>query len=416
MTVKQRVGCGAMPQTGSAVDRRGSAVGRRSLVRLASLASATATLVLLALSLAPASSPARPAVSHVAQATPDVLELTPDLTPDPSEGAPSPRLAYVTETATSTPNVWLATADGKEAKLLGPGDQPLLAPDGELVAASLIGATPGAEEHGPALGLYAASGAPVIDYLNIETSIPTPLAWSADSRYLAVAVQSTQIVDGRVASSLDVIDTQSGTVTTIAKGSVYGASFSHDGSDSLVFGLSHSESFAGEVNLYVSEPNGSGLRRLTSNGHSLNPVWGPRYIAYDRVRTRKLSPEYQIWLASPSDGAPVRRVTHVSVNALAQGLVPLAFSATGNRLVAEWEGQDQSGAYAVNVLSGRAREVTVHGRAVQGAGISSSGSTLLIDEGGLFQAPSKARVASIPFAGGRSHVLIAHGSQGSWNE
>jgi Tol biopolymer transport system component len=346
-----------------------------------------------------------------------VADLTPAVT--------VPRVAYVTGTSTS--KVWLASASGGEAKLLGPGQEPLLAPDGQLVAASLFGVSPGVEEHGPALGLYSASGAPIVDYLNLETSTASPLAWSADSRYLAVELQSTQIVNGKVASSLDVIDTQTQTVTQIANGTIYGASFAHDGSDKLVFGLSHSESFAGGVNLYVSEVGGTGpvcnragvchssLRRLTSDGHSLNPIWGPRYIAYDREHSRKLSPEYQIWLASPSGGAPVRRVTHISVDALAQGLVPLAFSASGNRLVAQFEGQDQSGAYAVNVITGRAREVTVHGRAVVGAGISSDGSTLLIDENALFEPPSKARVATIPFAGGRSHVIVAHGSQASWN-
>jgi hypothetical protein len=332
----------------------------------------------------------------------------------PNPGEPrQPRLAYVTGSSTS--KVWLASAGGAESKLLGPGQQPLLAPDGQLVAASLFGVSPGVEEHGPALGVYAASGAPVVDYLNLETNTAAALAWSQDSRYLAVQLQSTQIVDGRVASSLDVIDTQTQTVAQVAKGTIYGASFAHDGSDELVFGLSHSESFAGGVNLYTSEPDGAGLRRLTSDGRSLNPVWGPKYIAYDRERTRKLSPEYQIWLASPSGGAPVRRVTHIPVDALAQGLVPLALSANGNRLLAEFEGEDQSDAYAVNVLTGRARALTVHGRSVLGAGISGSGGTLLVEEDELFGPPSGPRIATIPFAGGRSHVIVAHGSQASWN-
>jgi hypothetical protein len=387
---------------------RAAITTRATLATIVVFLSATMCLTVQATAVANGAAPAstRPAARAVAAES--VSDLTPEVT--------VPRLAYLTETATATPKVWVASVNGSEAKLLGPGEQPLLAPDGQLVAASLFGVSPGVDEHGPAIGVYPASGAPIVDYLNLETNTASPLAWSQDSRYLAVQLQSNQIVDGRVASSLDVIDTQTQTVTQIAKGTIYGASFAHDGSDELVFGLSHSESFASGVNLYVSEPNGSGLHRLTSDGRSLEPVWGPRYIAYDRERARHLSPEYQIWLVSPSGGAPVRRVTHIAVDALAQGLVPLAFSANGNRLIAQFEGQDQSGAYAVNVITGRAHEVTVHGRAVIGAGISSSGSTLLIDENALFQPPSKARVASIPFAGGHSHVLIAHGSQGSWNE
>jgi len=338
-------------------------------------------------------------------------QAVPDLVPE----APVPRLAYVTETATSTPQVRLASANGSEPKSLGPGDQPLLSPNGQSVAASLFGATPGLAGHGPSLGIYSASGAPVADYFDVETAIATPLAWSPDSRYLAVYRQSNETVDIAAGSGLDVLDTQTGAITPIAEGAIYGASFARDGSDKIVFALSHSLSPAAPVNLYESEVDGTGVHRITSDGRSLNPLWGPRYIAYDRERMRHESPEYQIWLESPGGGAPVRRVTHISVDPLAQGLIPLAFSANGDRLLAEFEGEDMSDAYAVSVASGHAREVTVHGHPVLGAGISSSGSKLLVDENALFQPPSNGRVATIPFAGGHSHVLVVHGSQASWN-
>ena len=38
----------------------------------------------------------------------------------------------------------------------------------------------------------------------------------------------------------------------------------------------------------------------------------------------------------------VRKLTHVRVGPLVQGLVPLAFSADGARLLAEFEGEDTS--------------------------------------------------------------------------
>ncbi len=332
-----------------------------------------------------------------------------------SSEATVPRLAYVTETATSTSDVWLASASGSEAKLLGPGTQPLLAPDGQSVAVSLFGATPGLQEHGPAIGVYSASGAPVADYFDLETATSTPLAWSPDGRYLAVYRQSNEPVLVAQGSGLDVLDVQTGAITSIAEGAIYGVSFAPDASDRLVFALSHSLSPSAPVNVYESEVDGAGLHPITSDGRSLDPVWGPRYIAYDRERMRHLSPEFQIWLEAPGGGAPVRRLTHIPVNALSQGLVPLAFSANGNRLLAEFEGEDNSDAYAVNVLSGHARAVTVHGQAVVGAGISASGSTLLVDENALFGPPSKGRVATVPFAGGHAKVLVAHGSQASWN-
>jgi hypothetical protein len=326
------------------------------------------------------------------------------------------RLTYLTETATSTPKVWIASVSGSERKLLGPGQQPLLAPNGQSVAAGLFGTVVGAQEQGPSMVIYPATGGAPTTYLNLATATATPLAWSPDSRYLAVMRQSTGVTNIAAGSGLDVIDTQTGTVASIAEGQIYGASFAQDGSDRVVFGRSLSLSPSAAANLYVSNPDGSGLRRLTSDGRSLNPIWGPRYIAYDHERLRRnYAPRYDIWLRSPSSSA-ARRLTNVPANKLVVGLVPIAFSASGSRLLAEFEGQDTSGAYAVNVVSGRAREVTVRGHAVQGAGISSDGSTLLIDENAFEQAPSNGRVATIPFAGGkRSKVLVAHASQGSWN-
>ncbi len=370
-------------------------------------------LVLVACSLAAPGAAARPAVSRAHAAVVEVPDLTaepvPDLNPEP------PKLAYLTETASGTAKVWVAAANGSDAKLLGLGQQPLLSPNGQSVAVALFGTAPGLEEHGPSVGIYPSSGTAIANYLSLETATATPLAWSPDSRYLAVALQSNAVKNIAAGSGLDVIDTQTGAVTTITHGEIYGASFARDGSDRLVFGLSQSESLAVGVNLYMSEASGAGLHPITSDGRSLNPVWGPTYIAYDRERNRHLSPEDQIWLATPA-GVRVRKLTHIAVGALVQGLVPLAFSASGSRLLAEFEGEDTSNAYAVNALTGRARAVTVGHRSVQGAGISSDGSTLLLDAGSFEQASSSGRIVTAPFGGGPAKVLVAHGSQGSWND
>jgi hypothetical protein len=95
--------------------------------------------------------------------------------------------------------------------------------------------------------------------------------------------------------------------------------------------------------------------------------------------------------------------------------VPLAFSADGKRLLAEFEGQDTSEAWSVRVPTRSARRVTVGGRSVVGAGISGNGRTLLIEEGPVFEVASAGRVATVPFGGGRSRVLVSHGAEASWN-
>jgi Tol biopolymer transport system component len=397
MTVKQRVGCGAMSGLPSAIARR------RALLRRRSLAAGAVALALAAM----------PAAASAGEVAPDLGAPVPDLVSAVNQEPP--RLAYLTETASGAPKVWIAAADGSGAKLLGPGQQPLLAPNGQAVAVALFGTANGPQEHGPAIGIYPSSGAAIADYLSLEAATATPLAWSPDSRYLAVYAQSNGTAGIAAASSLDVIDTQTGTVATIAHGAIYGASFARDGSDRLVYALAHSLSPSAKTNLYVAEAGGAGVHPITSDGHSLLPVWGPAYIAYDRERARRLSPEYQIWLGTLTNPR-VRKLTDVRVGSLLQGLVPLAFSADGARLLAEFEGEDTSEAYAVDVATGRARGVRVDRQEVQAGGISSDGSTLLLDTDSFEQAPSRGRIVTQPWGGGSPTVLVAHGGQASWND
>jgi len=328
---------------------------------------------------------------------------------------PPTRIAYLTGSANDpVTQVWLANASGGEKKLLGPGEDPLLAPDGQSVAVALasVSANP---EKGPGIGIYSALGTPVADYLDLENATYTPLAWSPDSRYLAVARQSTVIPFLASGSGLLVIDTQTGTVTSIAEGVINGASFAQDGSDRVVFAYSHSLSVSAPTNVFISAPHGGGLTRLTHDGHSLNPLWGPRFIAYDRERLRRNdAPVFQIWLQAPTS-TQARRLTNLKVGPLVSGLDPLAFSASGSRLLAEFGGEDTSEAWVVSVPSGHARRVLVRGRSVEAGGISRDGSTVLVDEDGLEGPPSGGRVALVPFAGGRAKVLLTHGAQASWN-
>jgi Tol biopolymer transport system component len=252
-----------------------------------------------------------------------------------------------------------------------------------------------------------------LTYFNLATETATPLAWSRDQRYLAV--QLTSVANAGSGLGLAVIDLGLHTVKTIARGQIYGASFAPNGSDRIVYGRAGSSSLSAPVNVFLSNPDGSGQSALTRDGRSLNPVWGRLGIAFDKRRLRRNdAPVYQIWLRSAS-GSSVRRLTNIRVRSLASGLVPLAFSADGKRLLAQFEGQDTSEAWTVRVPTGNARRVTVRGRSVVGAGISGNGRTLLIEEGSFLEEASAGRVATVPFGGGGSRVLISHGSQASWN-
>lgn len=324
------------------------------------------------------------------------------------------RIAYVTSSETQPePRVWTALANGAEPRLLGPGDEPLIAPNGSTVAAGLLGA---GVEKGPSLALYPTAGGSPATFGSLATQSAMPVAWSPDSRFVAVVLFSSAVKNVAKKSGLGIIDTSTGTLRTIASGIIYGASFAPDGSDRVVFGRATAQTLESKVNLYVAAASGGALKRITSDGRSLNPVWGPRQIAYDRERLRRNdAPVYQIWLRGPSAGA-ARQLTSIRVRSLVSGLAPLGFSANGQRLLAEFGGQDTSEAWTVQVPSGRARRVQVKGRPVVAGAISRDGSRLLVFEGG-FEGPAQPdNVVSVPFAGGAPTLLVAHAAQPTWNE
>ncbi|HLH13783.1 MAG TPA: hypothetical protein VKV16_03265 [Solirubrobacteraceae bacterium] len=321
-------------------------------------------------------------------------------------------LAYATGGARTPLRIWAAGADGAPAELLGPGLQPLLAPDGKLVAATLekVGSA-------PALAVYSVAGAPASEYARQANVTAVPLAWSPDSRYLAVSLQSDRVRDVGRDSSLAVIDVSTGAVRTIAHGIVAGASFAPGGSDMLAYALASSLRLGAPVNVHTSEPDGSDARTLTHDGRSLEPVWGAEGIAYDRERLRRLqAPQYEIWLMA-GGGGDARQLTHIEAGPLVSGLVPLAFSASGTRLLAEFEGQDTSAAWTVEVPSGHARQLRAAGvESLIGAGISADGTAVLADADDLQSPPSAGHVVTVPFAGGPASVLVAHGGEASWSE
>lgn len=327
-----------------------------------------------------------------------------------------PTIAYVTQTGSSQPVVWTIHADGTQNTRIGPGFTPQTAPGGQLIAASLFGASAGSSETGPALAVYSTAGAPTQTYFDLAGETTEPLAWSADGRYVAVDVQSTKLKNAAKLSGLAIVDITTGTAKMIARGQIFGASFAPNGSDEVVYGRAAKQTLTAPVNLYRSNADGSGTVALTRDGRSLFPLWGPTAIAYDRERLRREdAPVYQIWLRSTSGAT--RRLTNVRVRTLVSGLTPLAFSADGSRLLAQFVGQDTSEAWTVSVPSGRARRLAPRSPRfpLQAAGISSDGSTVLVNEGGVDGPASEGRVATLPFAGGRSTVLVAHGSQASWN-
>lgn len=317
-----------------------------------------------------------------------------------------PMIAFVRGTARSGPSVWVASANGRRARRLGRGAQPLLAPNGQSVAFVRFAA-----RGRQSLIVRATRGRGVRRFFGGPRHAQAiPLAWSPNSRYLAVSVSDRR--GGH--NVLIVIDLFRGRYETVARGLTQGASFAPEIPGKLVFGLSRSASPPASVDLYAARAFGrAGVERLTHDGRSLNPVWGRMGIVFDRERLRGGdAPAYQLFLLR---GGETTQITDLHPSALLSGLVPLAVSADGAHLVASYVGEDTSQAWAVDLSSHEARRLTQGRAAVTAWGVSADGESALVGIGGFLAPPSRGRIATLPFAGGRARVLIRHGASPSWN-
>ncbi len=108
---------------------------------------------------------------------------------------------------------------------------------------------------------------------------------------------------------------------------------------------------------------GGGAAQLTTNGDSFEPVWARSGIVFDRSTPCGLSkaPIYQLWIDA---AGKMRQLTHLRVPALLSGLAPLEASADGNRLIAEYGGEDTSYAWTVQLSPLQVRPLTVAGKSV----------------------------------------------------
>ena len=351
--------------------------------------------------------------TSVAQASP----VDPQGSSRSAEAPASPGLAYVTEGGRGRPTyVWLAHADGSGARRMAAGEAPLLSPDGRKLALARV------DSRRSALLILSPRRRAVGEYFNFMQGVE-PLVWSPDSRYLAVWALGPSAKQPR----LVIVDTVAKRARTVARGEIEGASFAPQGADRLVFGLGRSQLFSTPRDLYVIRARGGRARRLTDDGSSLNPVWSRRGILYDRRSLREPEPShappppaYEIFLYRKSGSV---QITHVDPPPLVAGLVPVAVSADGDHLLANYYeerfGSLRSFPWTVDVPAGTARPLSPleSGFVAEGRGISSDGSRVLVEDepAGLHRRLSYSSVASIPFSGGAEQDLVDAAGDPSWS-
>jgi Tol biopolymer transport system component len=315
--------------------------------------------------------------------------------------AASATLVFGKQPSRGQPSIWAANDDGSGAVKLATGYyQPSISPDGTTVAA-LRQTRSGANR---LYVLPAAGGAPrrLLGNAGFAT-----VAWSPDSSTIAAET-------GR---RLMIVNVATGAVAALATGVFSGSPPSFSPAGNLI---AYSSAVSSRVNaatdVYTVPVAGGAPTRLTTDGQSSSPVWGPTQIAYSRGPFRRNdAPRLNIWLMNP-DGSGQQRLTHVRVPTLLSGLSPVQWSANGGQLLANFNGQDTSQAYAVNPATGAAEDLGAKPFDGTSAGaISRDGTTVLAQTGGLEGPDPNQAVVTIPFTGGAPTVLVRRGITPDWN-
>lgn len=323
-------------------------------------------------------------------------------------------LAYVRNPA--NPTVFTANDDGSGAKKLVAGSNPHVSPDGKIVALLHQGASP---KSTPEMVLAPADGSAPPTVLAKGWRFPEVFAWSPDSQ-LVVAVLGPELGKQR----LVLIDTVTGAQRTIAQGFFNGVSFSPDGGQ-LVYAKAGAEAFPPRSDLFrieVLPPGAVSVKavvpqRLTKDHNSSSPLWGPQKIVFVKTvdgKKRKYGPKNELYLVNPN-GKGVKRLTHTKVDPLLQGLTPTDWSASGNRLLAEFGGQDTSYAVRVNPKTGAQKPIGKAGeQGFVGTALSGDGKLVLGFEGG-FDPGNNHDVVTVPYAGGKPKLLVKNASEPDWS-
>ena len=314
-----------------------------------------------------------------------------------------------------SPTIWSAADDGSGARRLASGSNPRISPDGKIVAFFHQASGRSAQ---PELMLAPADGSAPVSRLASGWRETSVFAWSPDSASV-VAVLGPELGPKR----LVLIDVVTGARQTIAGGFFSGVSFAPHGGQ-LVYSRAASEDFPPRSDVYRYDiPQGETVRavqpvRLTRDGRSLDPLWGPGgrivFVKQLGAKQRKYGPKNELYLMNEG-GGQVRRLTHTRVDPLLQGLYLTAWSDSGKQLLAEFNGQDTSYAVTVNPQSGAQRPVTkAREQGFAGAALSADGKRILGMTGGFEPGPGH-KVLSIPYGGGPPKLLAKNAFDPDWS-
>jgi Tol biopolymer transport system component len=293
------------------------------------------------------------------------------------------RIAYSTAPETS----WRARLDGSHTERLTSGDDPALSPDGRWIAFS---------RGGDLLLMPAAGGAAKVIYTfsgpYADTGLGYAPTWAPDSRHLAFVTTDGLIVLDPLSHALHVLPQRADPWFAFSPNS-------HK--------IAYSVSDRTGADVYVGSVLGGKPARLTYDHKSFAPAWGKPGIAVFRYAPRARG---DIWLTSDWRTHRFRRLTHRNAAA-----VPVFFSADGKELLAANPPTHSGRLWAVDVGTGAERPVTPWVGGLVAQGLSAGGSAVLAAIGCAANGAPYGEVETIPFAGGKPHVIARGPCGASWD-
>jgi hypothetical protein len=311
------------------------------------------------------------------------------------------KLVYVKQAASANPVVYVASNKGKDPRRLGIGRAPTISPDGQWVAFVTVRVDGSDMDTVVLQKLEAGSRRLVMRSKAIDS-----LRFSPDSTKVAA------IAAGKRVRVYDIVKDE---LHVAAAGNLRGYSFSPDG-ERLVYGRAVKDDFNAKSDLYVVAALGGEEQRLTTVKNAVNPVWGPKEIAFDRFTARKDdAPVYQLWALDPAAPGELRQLTKLKIPSLVSGLVPLEISSNASRMLAVFTGQDVEVGFTVAMSNGKTRALSQDFETgTVGFDLTADGSTILAHTGG--PDPGAAHdVVTVPYERrGKSKVIVEDAAYPDW--
>jgi Tol biopolymer transport system component len=277
--------------------------------------------------------------------------------------------------------IYLASMTGNNPVKLARGADPTISPDGRWV----VYRRETRAQPNRLFVINSTGGTP----RRLPGSSEEQVVWSPDSRLVAAIGSGT--------GHLTIVNVRSRTAITLTVPQASnGFSFSPDGTE-----LAFTHSTGSRENVYTVSTSSGAIRRLTDDGQSFSPLWGPTGIAFER--------HGDVWLTD-EDGGDVHQLTHTRA-----GIYPAAWSSDGTRLLAAYPAMHNGKLYSVDVSTGAAKDLTGFVGDLFAQGLSRNGTTILAAVGCGGTSSPFGRVETIPFAGGRPTVIARGPCRASWN-